>query len=174
MLCQRCNERPASVHLTQIVGIGKTEYHLCETCAKEQGEIIYKAAHGLDFNQLLSRLLSMESSPGAGMQAAVAPTAIRCSTCGMTYQQFTKVGRFGCPDCYENFSPRLDTLLRRIQSNTSHTGKIPVHAGEQVKTRKALERLRKELQESIALEQFERAAQIRDQIRHMEQQSADQ
>jgi protein arginine kinase activator len=168
MLCQRCHERPATVHFTKIINGDKTVYHLCEQCAKEQGDLFGQAAQAFNFNfnQLLGGLFNMESSPGFAMPAA---TAQRCPSCGMTYQQFTQYGRFGCPKCYDSFAPRLEPLLRRIQSSTSHTGKIPVHAGKQVKVRKNLERLRSELQQAVALEQFEKAAQLRDQIRALEQ-----
>ncbi|MBX5436889.1 MAG: UvrB/UvrC motif-containing protein [Alicyclobacillaceae bacterium] len=166
MLCQRCQQRPATVHFTKIVNGDKSEYHLCESCAKEKGDLFSKAAQAFHFNQLLSGLLNMESSPGFNAPPA---TANRCSRCGMTYSQFTKVGRFGCPHCYESFAPRLEPLLRRIQSSTSHTGKVPLRSGETVKVKKNLERLRRELQECISTERFERAAQLRDQIRELEQ-----
>jgi protein arginine kinase activator len=167
MMCQKCNERPATVHFTKIIGAEKSGYHLCEQCAKEQGGFFAKAAHPFDFNQLLSGLLNMESSPGF---TAPTPTSMRCDTCGMSYAQFTEMGRFGCPKCYDSFASRLDPLLRRIQNNTAHTGKVPVRTGEQVKFRKNMDRLRKELQQAIASEQFERAATLRDEIRTLEQQ----
>jgi protein arginine kinase activator len=170
MLCQRCHERPATVHFTKIVGGEKSGYHLCEQCAKEKGDFInqFASTHAFDFNHLLSGLLNMESSPGFSPAPA---TSARCSTCGMTYSQFTEVGRFGCPDCYENFSARLEPLLRRIQSNTNHTGKVPVRSGEQLKRRKQLDRFRTELQQAVGLEQFERAAEIRDKIRALEKET---
>lgn len=37
MLCQECNKRPATLHFTKIVNGEKTEFHICETCAKEKG-----------------------------------------------------------------------------------------------------------------------------------------
>lgn len=166
MLCQRCQERPATVHFTSIVGGEKSAYHLCEQCAKEKGDVLVKAAKAFDFNHLLSGLLNMESSPGF---ATPPPTTLRCDVCGMTYHQFTQLGRLGCPQCYDSFAQRLEPLLRRIQSDTSHSGKVPLRTGERVKVRKNLDRLRKELQQSIAQEQFERAAQLRDEIRQMEQ-----
>lgn len=173
MLCQRCQERPATVHVTKIVGGEKSGYHLCEQCAKEKGDFISQVAsvQAFDFNHLLSGLLNMESSPGINQQTV--PTTLRCSNCGMTYNQFTQVGRFGCPDCYDNFSMRLDPLLRRIQSSTNHTGKVPLRSGEKLKQRKSLEKLRKDLQQAIAVEHFELAAEIRDQIRKLEQQMHD-
>lgn len=35
MLCQKCNERQATVHLTQIVGDKMTRRDLCEVCGKD-------------------------------------------------------------------------------------------------------------------------------------------
>lgn len=165
MVCQRCHEHPATVHFTKIIGGEQSAYHLCEHCAKEQGAFFAKAAQAFDFNQLLSGLLNMESSPG---MSAPAPTTIRCSSCGMSYAQFTELGRFGCPKCYESFTSRLEPLLRRIQNGTVHAGKIPTRSGEQVKFRKNLDRMRKDLQQAIAAEQFERAAELRDQIKKLE------
>lgn len=169
MICERCHERPATVHVTKIINGEKTGYHLCELCAKEQGEVFnpFVAGNAFDFNKLLSGLLNMESSPG---YAATQPAQLRCSSCGMTYNQFTQLGRFGCPDCYENFSSRLEPLLRRIQTGTAHTGKVPVKSGEALQQKRKLETLRRELAKAVASEQFERAAEIRDQIRLLDQQ----
>lgn len=165
MLCERCHERQATVFFTKIVGGEKSAFHLCEVCAKEQGQLFTSSSNGFPFNQLLSGLLNLESSPGFTAPAATAAT---CDVCGMTYAQFTKLGRFGCPHCYERFATRLEPLLRRIQSNSTHTGKIPARSGERVKLKKNLERLRRDLRQAVELEQFERAAQIRDQIRELE------
>lgn len=165
MLCNRCHQREATVFLTKIVNGEKSQYHLCEVCAKEQGEIFSQAAQGFHFNNLLSGLLNMESSP----VAAPSTTALRCDSCGMTYQQFTQIGRFGCPECYHNFAARLEPLLRRIQSSSEHTGKVPLRCGEQVKLKQQLETLRRDLKQAVMLEQFEEAARLRDEIRDLEQ-----
>jgi protein arginine kinase activator len=167
VLCQRCQQRPATVQFTKIVNGDKTVQHLCEQCAQQEGNFFTTHMQAFDFNHLLSGLLNMESSPGF---SAPSQAAVRCSNCGITYAQFTQVGRLGCPHCYESFAARLEPLLRRIQNGTEHMGKIPVHAGKQVKVKKNLERLRQELKQAVALEQFELAAKLRDQIRSLEQQ----
>ena len=41
--------------------------------------------------------------------------AVSCSGCGMTYEEFRKVGRFGCAACYSAFAPHL--TLGRIRSS---------------------------------------------------------
>lgn len=166
MMCEQCQTRQATVHFTKIVGGEKSEYHLCEQCAKEKGTVFAKAAQAFDFNHLLSGLLNMESSPGI---AAPQPGTQRCDVCGLSYNQFTQTGRFGCPNCYDSFATRLEPLLRRIQNNGQHTGKVPGKAGEQVKRKKTLDHLRIELQQAVAAEQFEQAAELRDKIRAFEQ-----
>lgn len=37
MICQKCNQRPASVHITKIVNGQKATRHLCGVCAAEEG-----------------------------------------------------------------------------------------------------------------------------------------
>ncbi len=166
MLCEHCKIRPATVHFTKIVAGQKTEYHLCEQCAQEQGDFFAQAAQAFHFNDLLSGLLNMESSSGFTSTTLL---NTRCNVCGMTYNQFTQIGRFGCPSCYESFAPRLEPLLKRIQSNTSHVGKVPRKSGGVVRVRNELQQLRKALQEAVATEQYEQAARLRDRIRELEQ-----
>jgi protein arginine kinase activator len=166
VLCQNCHERKATMHYKQIINGEEQEFHLCEYCAQEQGNLIAQAMQAFDFNHLLSGLLNMDVSPGI---TAPPITSSRCDVCGMSYQQFTQVGRFGCPHCYEAFAPRLEPLLRRIQSNTRHTGKVPQRAGEQLKRQRRLEQLRKELNQAVASERYEEAARLRDEIRRLEQ-----
>lgn len=168
MLCQRCQERQANVQVIKMVGNEKTSFFLCDVCAKENGDLMSQLAHqSFDFQTLLSGLLNMES-PTSGLMAAQ-PLPMRCDACNMSYSQFTQYGRFGCPKCYESFTSRLDPLLRRIQSSTQHTGKIPQRSGQRIKRQRELERLRREMTQVISQEHFEQAAAIRDQIRALEQ-----
>lgn len=64
---------------------------------------------------------------------------------------------------------RLDPLFRRIHGNTQHIGKVPERTGGQLKRRKELEQLKQALQRHIASEEFEKAAEIRDRIKALEQ-----
>lgn len=164
MQCQECGKRPATLHFTKIVGGEKTELHICETCAREKGEFIPGTQSGFSIHNLLSGLMDFDS---AGAGAARAP-AIRCDTCGMTYAQFGKIGRFGCSHCYEHFAERLDPLLKRVHGNTAHVGKVPRRAGGKVRTKREIDQLKSEMQGLIQREDFETAAQIRDRIRELE------
>jgi protein arginine kinase activator len=163
MQCQECGKRQATLHFTKIVGGEKTELHICETCARERGELIPGTASGFSIHNLLSGLLDFDSA-GTGAKAP----QLRCDNCGMTYSQFSKLGKFGCSQCYKQFSDRLEPLLKRVHGNTVHVGKVPKRAGGRVKTKREIDRLKKEMQGKIQHEDFESAARLRDQIRELE------
>lgn len=164
MICQECGKRPATVHMTKIVNGQKSERHLCEICANESGELKFVPG-AFSFPNLLGSFFSGEAAPGVPQVQT-----LRCPTCGLTYQQFTQVSRFGCPNCYQAFDPVLDPMLRRIHGSTAHTGKVPRRGGGKLRVRRELEHLKEQLQEKVRLEQFEEAARLRDQIRALEQQ----
>ncbi|MFD1953999.1 UvrB/UvrC motif-containing protein [Paenibacillus thailandensis] len=165
MICQECGKRPASLHFTKIVNGEKTEFHICETCAREKGESIPGAPNGFSIHSLLSGLLDFEPSTAGG---SVKPRAIRCDECGLTYAQFSKIGRFGCSSCYKHFADHLDPLLKRVHGNTVHVGKMPKRYGGQIQYKREIEQLRKEMQGRIETEDFEAAAKLRDRIRELE------
>ncbi|WP_419890149.1 UvrB/UvrC motif-containing protein [Paenibacillus xylanexedens] len=168
MLCQECTKRPATLHFTKIVNGEKTEFHICESCAREKGEMIPGTAGGFSIHNLLSGLLDFDPAGKSGSAGTPSAKALQCEECGMTYSQFSKIGRFGCSSCYKYFDSRLDPLFKRVHGNTSHVGKVPARAGGRIKVKRQIADLKRELQESIAQEEFEEAAQIRDQIRGLE------
>jgi protein arginine kinase activator len=170
MNCQECGKRPATLHFTKIVNGEKTEFHICEVCAKEKGELIPGTSNGFSIHNLLSGLLDFEpSSTGALSNKA---QSIRCEECGLTYAQFSKIGRFGCGSCYKSFSERLDPLFKRVHGNTAHVGKVPKRTGGLIQDKREIENLKKEMMTRIEHEEFEQAAKIRDQIREIEKKIA--
>ncbi|WP_044023090.1 UvrB/UvrC motif-containing protein [Bacillus sp. SG-1] len=170
MICQECNERPATLHFTKIVNGEKTEVHLCERCAKEKGEMfMFDGSPAFSVNSLLSGLLNL--SPAMKQQEAQIPKqeVLQCGKCKMTFQQFINVGRFGCSNCYETFKDELTPILRRVHSgNVEHHGKIPARMGGTIHLKKKLTSLRAQLQQLIQDEEFEQAAGVRDEIRALE------
>lgn len=167
MLCQECGSKPATLHFTKIVNGEKTEFHICETCAREKGELIPGTSNGFSIHNLLSGLLDFDPS-GKSSTLSGKPQPVRCEECGLTYTQFSKIGRFGCSSCYKYFSGRLDPLLRRVHGNVVHVGKVPVRSGTEIQQRREIEQLKRELQEKIEQEEFEVAAGLRDRIRELE------
>lgn len=167
MICQECNKKPATLHFTKIISGEKTEFHICDACARERGELIPGTANGFSIHNLLSGLLDFEPSKGGGITSQPAKP-IRCDNCGLTYTQFSKLGRFGCSSCYKHFNDRLDPLLKRVHGSTVHMGKVPKRSGGLVHYKREMEMLKQELQQTIANEEFEKAAELRDYIKSLE------
>jgi protein arginine kinase activator len=173
MICQECNQRPAALHFTKIINGEKTEVNLCEKCAQEKGEMfMFTGGSGFTFNNLLAGLLNIDSTvqkQNQNQNTFHQEEVLQCSGCSMTFPQFIKVGRFGCAHCYETFKEQLPPVLSRLHSgNWSHSGKIPKRIGGGIHLKKQVENLKSELKELIQQEEFEKAAQIRDEIRTLE------
>ncbi|GAA0380696.1 UvrB/UvrC motif-containing protein [Bacillus horti] len=166
MLCQECQERQATLHFTKIVNGQKTEFHICEVCAKEKGDALPGMNNSFSIHNLLSGLLSFDT---AGTVNQSPTQKLQCPTCGLTFSQFSRSGRFGCADCYKEFGDRLEPMLRKVHSgNVSHFGKIPKRSGNLIQTKREIQDLKKKLQQSITNEEFEQSAKLRDQIRELE------
>ena len=167
MFCQECGKRSATLHFTKIVNGEKTEFHFCESCAREKGDGIPGSPNSFSIHSLLSGLLDFESF-GSSNQANTKIQATRCEECGLTYAQFSKIGKFGCSSCYKYFDERLDPLLKRVHGGVVHSGKIPKRSGGEIQCRREIEKLRRELQAHIEQEEFEKAAQLRDRIKELD------
>jgi protein arginine kinase activator len=186
MLCERCKERPATFFLTRIVNGEKTELHLCQQCAAETGQLGVVMEPQFTFTNFLAGLLNNELGFAPAKHSPAPP---QCGNCGLTYDDFRQVGQFACSHCYEEFEPYLEGLFRRVQGGTEHVGKAPgperpgrreaakpVRPAEPVKAPappSRLAQLREELAAAIAREEYERAAELRDEIRRSEKEGRD-
>ncbi len=165
MVCDACKQQQATVHLTEIINDQMTELHLCEGCANQKGAQV-ESHFGLA--DLLSGLVDVSKTQEAGEEEAVSKS---CATCGMTYEDFRKVGRLGCADCYATFKRSLVSLLKRIHGSPHHLGKCPARLVKPTKGGKQeLSDLKRRLERAIEMEEFEEAARLRDQIREAEHQ----
>ena len=56
MLCEHCQKRPATTHITRTVNGKTTQLNLCAHCAAEQG---FHSAFGFDLNDFWGSLFSL-------------------------------------------------------------------------------------------------------------------
>lgn len=166
MFCQECGKKVATVHVTKIINGAKTELYLCEDCAREKSELDFHFEGKFPLQQFLTGFMNLGNQES---QVASAPAKLQCPKCGLTYTQFSQIGRFGCKECYSTFSDYLGPLFRRIHGNHKHVGKIPQRAGKYFSLKRKIESLRYELQGCIQREEFEEAARLRDTIRQLEE-----
>lgn len=171
MMCQECNQRPATLHFTKIINGEKTEVHVCERCAQEKGELfINNVGAGFSINNLLAGLLNIESNFQQPKTNTLPKNEeLRCPHCQLSFKEFVRVGKFGCANCCETFNKQLDPILKRVHSgNTVHIGKIPTRIGGALHLKKELLEMKETLKVLIDQEEFEKAAEVRDQIRIIE------
>ena len=91
-------------------------------------------------------------------------TKVRCEECGLTFAQFRRSGRLGCPNDYAVFAELLGPLALRVHRTLGHPGKRPVHDAADRSTTDEMRRLRARLRCSVAAERFEEAAELRDRL----------
>lgn len=174
MLCDLCHQHEATIHLTQVINSDVRKLHLCEACARESGVDV-------DTPSLTELLL------GFGESAATVPPAAgrTCPACKLTYADFKKTGRLGCPECYASFEAELAPMLQAMHRRVQHAGKHPSRASSPpaparspapVRTGKGpdvpappaepedIPALQRALEGAVAREEYEEAARLRDRI----------
>ena len=161
MLCTICKEKPATVHLTQIVGDKMQKLDLCEECAKTKG-LNDPTSFGLaDLDLVLGLGASQQLEQAAG------GVEFKCPRCGFTQADFKKSGRLGCPECYVTFAEGLAGLLKSMHKGTRHIGKAPEALRATRENADKLKTLQTKLAKAIKDENYEQAALLRDEIKQL-------
>ncbi len=185
MLCQRCNQRPATVFFSQTVGNQTTQAHLCEPCVQEQTQA-YGGMNPIAFNPFaaLSDLLhnfmdwgegGIEEVKSGRVGSVAVDPQVQCPYCGYQLSTFRTNGRLGCTKCYESFKSALQPLISGIHGNVQHIEEsvnVQKYEGEktthQNDTKPDTKEMRERMKALIAAEKFEEAARLRDEIRYYE------
>ena len=157
MICEVCKKNEATVKLIGIIDGNKTEGHLCAECVEKHKQQM--RAEGMQ--SMLSAIIS------SARKSARQYEGLRCSNCGLSYDEFRKTSRLGCAHCYEDFRVQLKPLLTRLHGRTRHEGRIPERVGEELKRNSRLEKIRREMEVAVACEDFEQAAALRDELKSL-------
>lgn len=191
MLCQNCGENEANIRYTSIVNGVKKEMALCEKCSKELGIGELDFSMPINFSSFLGDFFEEEKD---FLPSFIKPEKLTCDKCGMTYDEFISTGKFGCENCYETFTEKIDPILKNIQTGNRHVGRglaFGKSEGRKVKSEKCgdvgannfcpqeenstqhennakLEKLKNDLKQAIQEERYEDAAKLRDEIKKLE------
>lgn len=162
MKCQHC-EKPATFHITEVLGAdGPQVMHLCEEHAKvflTQGASSPTAS----VTGALVKQLKL------GTASATAETDQKeCPVCGISFFEFRNSGRLGCPYDYTHFQSELEPLLTNIHDGIEHVGKRPHRVAVSANSQAKLIQLRRQMEEAVELEDYEKASEIRDAIKKLE------
>jgi len=160
MLCQICGGHEATVHYTEILNNKAVELHLCEDCARKK-EIIDQSGN-FSMADLVKGLAGF-------VETEDEEENLKCDNCGLLFSDFRKTGRFGCSRCYKAFQAELEPLIKRIHGSAKHVGSaVPPKHAKEAQSLSKIEKLKIEMEKVVQQEAFEKAAEIRDQIKKLE------
>lgn len=175
MLCEICNKNEATIHIQEIVGGKKKSLHLCSTCAAAKQHGAGMDIGPFDLAGLLYKL--------SGAEGAEAPEnapekeekdELVCPVCAWDAEKLKKSGRLGCGNCYKVFASLLTEPLKKMHRGGAHLGKQPVGKGTELfRCRQELAHLQQKLQQAIEVEDYESAAELRDQINELKKRCED-
>lgn len=168
MICQHCKKAPATVRVDDVKAFehhgaegNEVEQHLlCEACAQSlQLPTLGVPQHAKD--EVWKLLQKSAASARERKSTKPVPT---CGGCGMTLEQLRRKGRIGCEECYSSFSQYLEGLLERMHGSSEHRGRTPGVDPAEARRKREIEEARVALEEAVAAEEFERAAELRDRL----------
>lgn len=175
MVCQSCGENPATFHLTEVPedmgpGTQAREVHYCEACAAAAG-----LSHEMTAGGLIANAVASVAAAASGARTPETE-GLHCPHCGMSFHEFKRKGRLGCPRDYEVFATPLEPMLQKMHACTTprHRGRVPRGPFEvRNVVGDRLLQLRRELQDAIGSERYEEAARVRDEITRIEHEGVD-
>ncbi len=154
--CENCKE-PCTIHLTQIVNGVMNKVDMCAKCPNA------KNVDDPTGFALAEQLLGVSQAQGTASQT----NEIVCPACGFGQSEFKKLGRLGCPVCYDVFESELGPVLRAMHRGLEHKGKVPAGYVSRRRQLAKIQELEASLAEAVLAERFEQAAEIRDQINEL-------
>jgi protein arginine kinase activator len=149
------------IHITD-VGPNYTlekAFDLCVICASQS---LHKNPQPPQLSEVVKEFLNFFSFLIKGtVSEPVKPIAKPpCPSCGYTIMDIIQTSKLGCVICYQHFKEEITPVLHQFHKNIKHTGKVP-------KTTLNLHELEGKLQNAIKTEDYEKAAQIRDEIKKL-------
>jgi len=186
MRCDRCHEREAEVHIRESGDDGVREHHLCRECAARHAlpggipilslEVMMGGGGEIPpFKEVFKKIFRVsreeegeeegeEEAPGA-----ISPDTPRsCLRCGAEAEEILRQGKIGCAECFRTFRAPLEEVLRNHLGDGTYRGLCPSPpSGEMMENWGVVWALRRELDRAVALEAYERAAELRDRLQHL-------
>lgn len=149
MMCDCCGARPSQVTFQVAFAGKKIIRNYCAQCAKD-----LRRGDALGVQMAVVNSLSPENVENAAA----------CPKCGATVEKMQKTGRMGCAACYRAFGAVTEEMLKKLNGTERQLAETVLDAPVLTETQQRLRSLREELAQAVSVENYERAAQLRDEI----------
>jgi len=154
MRCEICKQNEATVSINHVAEGQVAKLNICESCAAQKG---------LNLQMAVPLLTDMILGLGGKKDAAKDAAEKKCPVCRMKRSEFRKTSLLGCAACYDAFADEVSSFLESMQKGSLHKGKVPT--GQRISLE--LVELQKSLHKAVHEQDFERAAQLRDQMQDL-------
>lgn len=157
MLCDICKSNEANIVMQTLREGEVVTRTICMECARKSHQEIARAIFNLGM-QLREMKRSQEQAPKM-------PDAI-CSACHTPLWPVTDDTKLGCPQCYDALRQQIAAYQNRAPQPQDTAQPAQQQASEE-------ERIQLALQEALVCENYERAAQLRDRLRALQEPAAE-
>lgn len=201
MLCERCKIREANIKYTEIINGIKTEHNLCSHCAREMDFGQYAAILDGEFplGKLLSGLLGLEDDEeetdvrgkvvcptcGTSFDDFVENSRFGCPDCYGVFDLFIndKMKQLQGSESHKGKHPKFRSTFEKEHPDVSaakeedgqdkpdDSDARPAENTRPAAVNKQIRELEGRLKEAIEREEYELAAQCRDQIRELKKEA---
>ena len=177
MICDNCGKNEVQILIKQVVNQEIRHLNLCKSCAEELGftpQVIPSITISFSLTDNAQR--QRKARKVQPRRRDMLSDALACPECGTKFSSFREEGYLGCPKCYEEFRAPLGAYLQKTQGSESHwiasdtfkdiglvvskeeSGRDEADKAEDIT------RLRLQMYDAVAREDYERAAELRDML----------
>lgn len=158
MKCQNCGRNEANYHYRSNVNGQIQEMHLCYECAAAmEGSVFSNARREMNYNDPFRFIMSPGGFNGGNMWENMNKGLFNYGAYPQVVMINPSIDPHGAPPQAADIKP------------SPKENRIPADAGEEIKRRRELNKLRSEMDTAVKSEDFEKAASLRDEIYRLEQ-----
>lgn len=170
MKCDICKKRDAIFHMQEQSAYGVRKISLCIECAITKGLNIRAEDVDKLFSSFISNIFAdgQMNTTNIASQAAARILNLRCPECGKTVEDITKTNEAGCIKCFSYFRSLIDAILVNMNNSLEFRGELPEDLREEHDYKVEIFNLKKQLKHCISMEDFTKAAEIRDKIKALQ------
>lgn len=162
MLCQKCHKKRATIRYAEVVDGHVTDQFWCKDCMALQRS----ASEGFELSEVPSARPSKASIHKVVSRVVRAQRT--CPQCETRLQSVLDTKMMGCPACYVQFADEIPALAAKLHEAQVHRGKTAHPSDVRTQLRSDLQAKRALLRSVLKSENYEAAAQLRDEIRELE------